>query len=100
MLPFPHFVWKYTEFFITSVITFTTTTITTSGVAWKIGPTKTRNKDKSLSNLFLENLSVFTGFNRQAGTDKECLYTEQHKMLKWVLKQYGIYRWTTAESTD
>lgn len=34
------------------------------------------------SSLFLENLSVFTGLNRQAGTDKECLYTEQHGMLK------------------
>lgn len=50
--------------------------------------------------LFLENLSVFTSLNRQADTDKECLYTEQHRMLKWVLKQYGIYRWTTAENID
>ncbi len=57
-------------------------------------------ENTNLLSLFLENLSVFTGLNRQAGTDKECLYTEQHKMLKRVLKQYGIYRRTTAESTD
>lgn len=44
-------------------------------------PRKT-NKQTNGSGLFLENLSVFTGLNRQAGTDKECLYTEQHGMLK------------------
>lgn len=40
------------------------------------------NEQTNGSSLFLENLSVFTGLNRQAGTDKECLYTEQHGMLK------------------
>lgn len=55
---------------------------------WKIkvqsGPTKAGKITEATNplSLFLENLSVFTGLNRQAGTDKECLYTEQHKMLK------------------
>lgn len=56
-----------------------------------------QQKDGGAS-LFLENLSVFTGLNRQAGTDRVLHIYRAAQDVKTSAKTGRMYRWTTAKS--